>query len=396
MHSKLGSHGTRFLRAFGVPDLAACASITAAALSLVLATGCDSHGLNSQREAAASEPAVAPRPAASDRSHRTQEVEIGTIPINSTRDYAFTIANDGSEEWILKDIHTSCSCTVASPDRAIIAPGESVCVKIQYHAPADSHEVLRDTLVKFEPGPTFKLILRGSVRAPLAVSATHVDFRSRVGEKVAAKRLEVTNYTEHDFADLKASASASWLHVKRTLVKSSAKPKGFGLRQVWSVELTPDATELVAGYHNAQLSFQEVPFKPSSPQTITASAGMLVEARLSATPASLLFASPSSGGPCSRDLTITAALSDPTGSLTVSVSDSLSQELSVNKISSDGHVCRYKVTWTPATSGGTPNRGALRKGTIRFQAGPGKLDAVAVPVFLSTTEPLTASGIAGK
>jgi hypothetical protein len=180
MQSKRGRHGIRFWSVFGPPSLVAFASITTAALALPLGTGCDSHASSALSDPRVSEAGVA-SPSPVDQSSHTQEADIGIVPTGTTRDHLFTIANNASDEWILKGIRTSCLCTVATPDRAIVAPGQAVHVNIHYHAPPDSGEILRDTLVKFEPGPTFKLTIRGSVRAPLALSASLVEFRSRIG-----------------------------------------------------------------------------------------------------------------------------------------------------------------------------------------------------------------------
>jgi hypothetical protein len=48
------------------------------------------------------------------------------------KDHTFNLTNDGKSELIIRNVRSSCGCTAVAPSKKVIAPGESVPIKVTF------------------------------------------------------------------------------------------------------------------------------------------------------------------------------------------------------------------------------------------------------------------------
>ncbi len=58
--------------------------------------------------------------------------DFGTIRQGEKLDYSFELTNSGKGDLIIRNIRASCGCTVVTPSKKVISPGESIPVKVEF------------------------------------------------------------------------------------------------------------------------------------------------------------------------------------------------------------------------------------------------------------------------
>jgi uncharacterized cupredoxin-like copper-binding protein len=58
--------------------------------------------------------------------------DFGTVTEGEMLEHEFTIRNDGASPLIIKDVMTSCGCTVAAPEKTALEPGESAGLLVEF------------------------------------------------------------------------------------------------------------------------------------------------------------------------------------------------------------------------------------------------------------------------
>jgi hypothetical protein len=48
------------------------------------------------------------------------------------KDHTFNLTNEGKSELIIRNVRSSCGCTAVAPSKKVIAPGESVPIKVTF------------------------------------------------------------------------------------------------------------------------------------------------------------------------------------------------------------------------------------------------------------------------
>jgi hypothetical protein len=241
----------------------------------------------------------------SDQSFQSQEADLGIIPVGATRDHVFVIRNSSNLPWKLRNISTNCSCTVASADRAIVRPGQSVRITLRYHAPEEATEFRKVSTASFEPpaGPTIDLVLRGKVRSPLSLSSHLISFETLAGTVVSSKRLTIWNHSDHDFRDLRCEVTVAWVHA--SVAPQTLAARSEGARQAWTIEVQPSTRQLESGFHRTAIRLSEADPRPgSSPQVKTIAVTVCVEPRIAVTPTSLLFGAGPHVGTVEKELEV--------------------------------------------------------------------------------------------
>ncbi len=71
-------------------------------------------------------------PNAPEISFETETLDYGTIEYNSNGEREFKIKNTGKEPLIIQSATGSCGCTVPTPPKEPIKPGESAVIKVKY------------------------------------------------------------------------------------------------------------------------------------------------------------------------------------------------------------------------------------------------------------------------
>ena len=62
------------------------------------------------------------------------EKDFGNIPLNEKREHVFKLVNTGNKPLVVYDVVTSCSCTKAEYSMEPVRPGDTLDLKVVYHA----------------------------------------------------------------------------------------------------------------------------------------------------------------------------------------------------------------------------------------------------------------------
>ena len=62
------------------------------------------------------------------------EKNFGNIPLNEKREHVFKLVNTGNKPLVVYDVVTSCSCTKAEYSMEPVRPGDTLDLKVVYHA----------------------------------------------------------------------------------------------------------------------------------------------------------------------------------------------------------------------------------------------------------------------
>ena len=62
------------------------------------------------------------------------EKNFGNIPLNEKREHIFKLVNTGNKPLVIYDVTTSCGCTKAEYSREPVRPGDTLDLKVVYHA----------------------------------------------------------------------------------------------------------------------------------------------------------------------------------------------------------------------------------------------------------------------
>jgi hypothetical protein len=58
--------------------------------------------------------------------------DFGEMKQGDKKDHTFSLTNDGKSELIIRNVRSSCGCTAVAPSKKVIAPGESVPIKVTF------------------------------------------------------------------------------------------------------------------------------------------------------------------------------------------------------------------------------------------------------------------------
>jgi len=67
-------------------------------------------------------------------SSQQMEYDFGTIKQGKIATHNFTLVNNGGDILKITDVHASCGCTAAKPDKNELAPGESTNIKVDFNS----------------------------------------------------------------------------------------------------------------------------------------------------------------------------------------------------------------------------------------------------------------------
>ena len=67
-------------------------------------------------------------------SSQQVEFDFGTVEQGKIVTHNFTLMNNGGDILKISDVHASCGCTAAKPDKNELAPGESINIKVEFNS----------------------------------------------------------------------------------------------------------------------------------------------------------------------------------------------------------------------------------------------------------------------
>lgn len=94
--------------------------------------------------------------------------DFGEIKQDGSYDHTFTLMNKGKSDLYIRNLTSSCGCTVAALPKKVIAPGESVPVKVSFNAHGKrGRQSSSVTVITNDPkNPSTSLIISSNVITP--------------------------------------------------------------------------------------------------------------------------------------------------------------------------------------------------------------------------------------
>ncbi len=67
-------------------------------------------------------------------SSQQMDYDFGNIEQGKLATHNFILVNNGGDSLKIFDVHASCGCTAAKPDKNSLAPGESTNIKVEFNS----------------------------------------------------------------------------------------------------------------------------------------------------------------------------------------------------------------------------------------------------------------------
>jgi uncharacterized cupredoxin-like copper-binding protein len=98
-------------------------------------------------------------------SSQQMEYDFGSVMVGQIATHNFTLVNNGGDILKITDVHASCGCTAAKPDKKELAPGESINIKVDFNSAGKMGKQEKWVYVKTnDPGnPELKFKFTGTV-----------------------------------------------------------------------------------------------------------------------------------------------------------------------------------------------------------------------------------------
>jgi hypothetical protein len=184
---------------------------------------------------------------------RSDVWDFGLIAPGTELHHRYTIRNESTSTWTIKQVTPSCSCTVGEFTARAVKPDQETSLDVTYRAGKRDGPIYEAIMVEFaEPAaPFFNLVLRGEIRSLLSPSPSRVDFgRVTTGARLS-RSLALRNYSAPDVAITKIEAP-DWLHVvwePTQKFEGSNRP-----HQTWKITIHADASKFRSGREPATLT----------------------------------------------------------------------------------------------------------------------------------------------
>ncbi len=218
--------------------------------------------------------------------------DFGLVRPGEVLRHTFKVSNSSESVWTLKEIKTTCSCTITTASSETIAPGGSTSFNARFRMPGSSGDRTYSMTVLFaEPSaPTVEIIGVAIVRDRLVCTPSEVSFASLEPGNKASTQFEVFNYDDLDWKALKLEADASWITANASMITQIDSNVADGephARQAWRVSVGCNTSGLKPGRYKARLSVSPAK-RPSQPgRTVTVQARVV--SPVSAVPDRLFF-----------------------------------------------------------------------------------------------------------
>jgi hypothetical protein len=126
-------------------------------------------------------------------SAQQMEYDFGTIEQGKIVTHNFALINTGGDTLKITDVHASCGCTAAKPDKNELMPGESINIKVDFNSVGKMGKQEKYVYVKTNDPNNHELKFK--------FTGNVIDSND-VKEKLSAPMLSFTE-TQHDFGKVK-------------------------------------------------------------------------------------------------------------------------------------------------------------------------------------------------
>ena len=148
-------------------------------------------------------------------SSQQMEYDFGNIEQGKIATHNFVLVNNGGDSLKIYDVHASCGCTAANPDKTFLAPGESTNIKVEFNSAGKVGKQEKYVYVKTNDAsnPELKFKFIGVVKD-----------MSKVSDLAKAPKLYFAE-TEHDFGVLNAGQVVNYTFTFKNTGKSTLEIK---------------------------------------------------------------------------------------------------------------------------------------------------------------------------
>lgn len=98
-------------------------------------------------------------------SFQEKEYDFGTVVQGEKVKHNFVITNNGDDTLKISNVHASCGCTAALPDKKELLPGESTNIKVEFNSLGRNGHQLKHIIIRSNDvdNPEIVLDLYGEV-----------------------------------------------------------------------------------------------------------------------------------------------------------------------------------------------------------------------------------------
>ena len=118
-------------------------------------------------------PPTQDNPNAPDMTFESETIDYGTIEYNSEGTREFKFKNSGKEPLIIQSATGSCGCTVPTPPKDPVKPGETAVIKVHYDTKRVGNFEKTVTVVSNGKTPSKVLKIKGVVKPDATTQPTN-------------------------------------------------------------------------------------------------------------------------------------------------------------------------------------------------------------------------------
>lgn len=168
--------------------------------------------------------------------------------------YRYAVRNTSRSRWTFSQIETKCACAVTRLSSPFIEPGTEETIELTYSPSGESRDETRRVVVYFaeKHAPLVELEAAAKIREPLTVSPASASLGQGGAGSVAEQSLDVHNYTDAAWADVRVASHHPWLTAVCSPVP--VPESADGARQSWRLVVRADTKVLASGSHDGALT----------------------------------------------------------------------------------------------------------------------------------------------
>ena len=278
------------------------------------------------------------------KSPLVQEYHFGLLHPDDEVSHIFDISNTTNQPWHIKKIQTNCACTVPTISAEVIEPQKTEHIEIQYHAGKFNGKDKRSVYVLIDNGTVLQFTVLADVRELLSITIKEVLLQGPWDDFRNEQYIDVRNYSDVDWDDLKLNHEAKWFSATAHLL-DLPKDVEPGLRQIWKVVVVPEIQDVLPGWHQSVLSISP----DTEPELVyTLPVRLSIESKVKISPDQLFFGFVTSDVLVSKTLTFTFRDDViPNNEQEIQLTHNLGEMLATEWQQMKGNIWMLKVTLLP-------------------------------------------------
>jgi hypothetical protein len=141
--------------------------------------------------------------------------DFGEIVQGDAASHSFVLRNAGTADLTIAEVRTTCGCTVASPTKTVLAPGETSTIAVTYNSANQSGpQRKRIVVVSDDPAaPEFDLTIHGTVLVELEADPRRVRWTALAPGETRRATVTLRNTGRRDLVIRSIQTDADFLRV---------------------------------------------------------------------------------------------------------------------------------------------------------------------------------------